>query len=371
MPGLLAIPSTQRAVIANDKLNYTISDHAPMPVVAPDRVLIKTEALGLNPVDTKMIGPFVTAGASYGTDCAGTVVAVGEDIEAAGRIKVGDRVAGLADGMEGLRPQSGAFAEYVAVDGGMAFKMPESMSFAEGASMPLRIVTACMALFYSLELPAELLEKPTHDPFPVLVYGGATSTGTLAIQLLKRCGLVVLTTCSKASTALVESFGADKCFDYNDPGCGAAIREHSGNALDYVLDCITTESSAQICYQALGRCGGKYVGLEPLPESTNKRKAVVPDWILVSWLTGQKISWPAPFGTDGMPEAKAFAERFFPFIHALFTDGWFKAHPIREEPGGLEGLLDGVMLLRQGKIRGQKLVYRIADRKAHIKQEVV
>lgn len=160
--------------------------------------------------------------------------------------------------MEGLRPQSGAFAEYVSIDGGMCFKMPQAMSFAEGASMPLRIVTACMALFGSLELPSELLQSPTtKDKLTVLVYGGATSTGTAAIQLLNRCGVNVITTCSVGSMPMVENYGADKCFDYNEASCGEDIREYTGNALDYALDCITTESSVKICYRALGRCGGK------------------------------------------------------------------------------------------------------------------
>jgi NADPH:quinone reductase-like Zn-dependent oxidoreductase len=179
-------------------------------------------------------------------------------VAATGRIKCGDRVAGLADGMEGLRPQSGAFAEYVLVDGGMCFKMPEGMTFAEGASMPLRIVTACMALFGSLEVPSELLQSPTtKDKLTVLVYGGATSTGTAAIQLLSRCGVTVITTCSIGSMAMVEGYGADKCFDYNEATCGDDIRSYTGNALDYALDCITSESSVKICYKALGRCGGK------------------------------------------------------------------------------------------------------------------
>ena len=56
---------------------------------------------------------------------------------------------------------------------------------------------------------------------------------------------------------MVESYGADKCFDYNEASCGDDIRSYTGNALDYALDCITTESSVKICYRALGRCGGK------------------------------------------------------------------------------------------------------------------
>jgi len=66
------LPTVQRAIVANDKLTYEIQDDAPMPTLAADRVLIKTVAVGLNPVDTKMVGPFVTAGASYGVCCPAT-----------------------------------------------------------------------------------------------------------------------------------------------------------------------------------------------------------------------------------------------------------------------------------------------------------
>jgi hypothetical protein len=106
------------------------------------------------------------------------------------------------------------------------------------------------------------------------------------------------------------------------------------------------------------------VGLEPLPDATKARKAVSPDWILVSWLNGMKVSWPEPFGTEGKPETQAFAEDFFPRIHKLFSDNWFKLHPISEVTGGFEALLEGIDLVRNGKVRGTKLVYRTADRKA-------
>ena len=184
---------------------------------------------------------------------------MGKDVAATGRLKLGDRICGSADGMEGLRPQSGAFAEYASMDGGMALKMPDDMSFETGAGMGLRIATAGMALFHSMGIPAELLDQPAtgDDVFDVLVYGAATSTGTLAMQLLKRCGLRVIATCSPRNFDLVRSYGADVCFDYNSPTCGADIRAYCNNALDYALDCITEESTLKICYQAIGRLGGK------------------------------------------------------------------------------------------------------------------
>ncbi|RYP20948.1 hypothetical protein DL765_002485 [Monosporascus sp. GIB2] len=362
----LDLPKTQRAIVANDKLDYCIRDDVPVPKLADDCVIIKTEAVGLNPVDTKMVGPFVAPGATYGIDCAGVLVAMGKDVAATGRLKLGDRICGSADGMEGLRPQSGAFAEYASMDGGMALKMPDDMTFETGAGMGLRIATAGMALFHSMGISPELLKKPASgdEVFDVLVYGAATSTGTMAIQLLKLCGLRVIVTCSPRNFELVRSYGADVCFDYNSPTCGEDIRAYCDNALDYALDCITEESTMKICYQAIGRLGGKYCGLEPYPEETAaSRCAVEADWILATWMRGLPISWPEPFGNAGKPECREFAAHFFPHIHPLFTSGKLRPHPTRVEPNGFEGLLDGVGLIRKGAIRGQKLVYRTAERR--------
>ena len=62
----LDLPKTQRAIVANEKLDYCVRDDVPTPPLADDCVIIKTEAIGLNPVDTKMVGPFVAEGATYG-----------------------------------------------------------------------------------------------------------------------------------------------------------------------------------------------------------------------------------------------------------------------------------------------------------------
>jgi NADPH:quinone reductase-like Zn-dependent oxidoreductase len=60
------LPKSQRAVAANEQLDFSVRDDFPMPPIADDCVIIKTEFVGLNPVDTKMVGPFVGAGANYG-----------------------------------------------------------------------------------------------------------------------------------------------------------------------------------------------------------------------------------------------------------------------------------------------------------------
>lgn len=60
------LPATQRAIVANDELDYSIQDDVSLPPLSPDSVIIRTSHVGLNPVDTKMVGPFVGAGATYG-----------------------------------------------------------------------------------------------------------------------------------------------------------------------------------------------------------------------------------------------------------------------------------------------------------------
>ena len=107
------------------------------------------------------------------------------------------------------------------------------------------------------------------------------------------------------------------------------------------------------------------VGLEPYPDTAATRKAVIPDWILVTWMRGLPISWPEPFGTEAAkPGYQAFGREVMPKLHRLFAEGKLSSHPIREEKDGFEGLLDGVDLLRKGKVRGEKLVYRTQERRS-------
>jgi hypothetical protein len=60
------LPKTQRAIVANDQLDYCIRDNVLLPPINNDCVIIKSEYVGLNPVVTKMVGPLVGVGAVYG-----------------------------------------------------------------------------------------------------------------------------------------------------------------------------------------------------------------------------------------------------------------------------------------------------------------
>lgn len=181
--GDIGVPQTQTALIASPDREFTLVHEHPVIEIEPQAIIVKVHAVALNPVDTKLVGDFITPGAIFGFDCAGTVVAIGSGVKKVWNI--GDRALGSAGGMDPKRPLGGAFAEYAALPGDQALRIPDSMTFEDAATLPTAVNTNVMALFWSLKIPISLIDKPAQTPFPVLVYGGSTSVGTMAIQILK------------------------------------------------------------------------------------------------------------------------------------------------------------------------------------------
>ena len=149
-------------------------------------------------------------------------------------------------------------------------------------------------------------------------------------------------------------------FDYHDTDCVDRIKDYTGNALDYAIDCFCTSASMKFCYGAIGRAGGRYTTLEPYAEQSLTRKRVNPEWILSLALLGKTIGWKKPYGCDANPELRAFGREWFRCAQRLLTTGEVKPHPVRVgDRTGFEAVLDGLEILKQGQVSGEKLVYRI------------
>jgi len=88
--------------------------------------------------------------------------------------------------MHSLTPCVGAFAEYVGATDVVLMKIPDHISFEAAASLGTGLGTVGLALFHSLKVPG-YPTKPATEATTVLVYGGSTASGTIAIQLLKLC----------------------------------------------------------------------------------------------------------------------------------------------------------------------------------------
>ena len=188
----LTLPKRQTAIVAQAPGKLAIQHDAPVPALAPDMAIVKMAAVAINPADAKMLDYSAAPGAIHGYDFAGTIVALGSEALELGHLSVGDRVAGMVHGMNKLQPDVGAFAEYVGACADLLLRIPDHMSFEEGASFGTGVATATMSLFSELAVPTSIdelpkEERPSSDEGAefVLVAGGSSASGTRAIQLLK------------------------------------------------------------------------------------------------------------------------------------------------------------------------------------------
>jgi aspyridone synthetase trans-acting enoyl reductase len=164
-----------------------------LPPFQPDQVLIRVQNVGLNPVDAKSTDLSPSPGATVGVDFAGTVVAVGSALSRPWN--VGDRVFGGVFGNNPNERENGAFAEYVVAYSDLIWSVPEWMSMDTAACLGVGFMTVGLALYFDMGLrlprvPGESVDDKIeengsdHGQF-VLVYGGATATGLMAIQMLR------------------------------------------------------------------------------------------------------------------------------------------------------------------------------------------
>ena len=184
------------------------------PPVKADEVLVNVRAAAVNPKDT-----FVRKGRfrlftgrrfpmQTGYDFAGTVAAVGAR---AADVATGQSVFGLLDSWRGR-----TCAEFVAVKSGMLAPMPETLSFAEAAALPLAASTALQALRDEAGIKAG---------FRVAINGASGGVGTMAVQIAKLFGAHVTAIGSRSNHDFLKSLGADSCVDYRDTNVAAGSRK--------------------------------------------------------------------------------------------------------------------------------------------------
>ena len=196
-----------KAIAVNPVNTATLHDiELPAPQAAGRDLLVRVEAISVNPVDHKMrAAPPEGAHRVLGWDVAGTVVAAGPQ---ASLFKAGDSVyyAGSI-----IRP--GANSELHLVDERIVGRKPASLSAAEAAALPLTSITAWEALFDRLGVARDGRAAGK----TLLVVGGAGGVGSIAIQLARKlAGLTVIATASRPeSAAWCRSLGAQHIIDHN------------------------------------------------------------------------------------------------------------------------------------------------------------
>jgi NADPH:quinone reductase-like Zn-dependent oxidoreductase len=214
---------------------------APFWTPGENEIVVKNAAVAINPIDGNLQS-FAWFPLNYptilGQDVAGEVVEVGSGVS---RFKKGDRVLGHAVGVATKREQDNAFQSYTVLQTNMASPIPSSISFERAAVLPLGLSTAASGLFQQaflkLQYPTVPAQKPTGKT--VLIWGGASSVGSNAIQLAVAAGYEVVTTASAKNFDYVKKLGASQVFDYSSSTVtDDLLNAFKGKTIAGALDCI-------------------------------------------------------------------------------------------------------------------------------------
>jgi NADPH2:quinone reductase len=197
-------------------------EEVPDPTPGPGQVVVKVEAVGVNPVEAYLRGgmnPAQELPYTPGNDAAGTVAAVGEGVE---RVKVGARV--LTHGT-----LTGAYAEKTLCEEIQVHRLPERLSFAQGAAVNVPYATAYRALFQR----GKGVAGET-----VLVHGASGGVGTAAVQLAKAVGMTVIGTAgSEVGRKHILAQGADLALDHHATGYLDQAKDFTGGrGVDVILE---------------------------------------------------------------------------------------------------------------------------------------
>ncbi|WP_423194369.1 zinc-binding alcohol dehydrogenase family protein [Cupriavidus sp. H18C2] len=200
--------------IVYDKAGLPIDDpralyemELPRPAPQARDLLVRIEAIAVNPVDSKLrLGVQPTGPRVLGWDAVGTVDAVGEAVEL---FNVGDKVWYAGD-----ITRQGSYAEYGLVDERIAGHCPKSLKTADAAALPLTSITAWELLFDRLRIP----EAGGHGQ-SLLVIGASGGVGSILVQLARKLtGLTVIGTASRPeSRKWVTDLGAHLVIDHSQP----------------------------------------------------------------------------------------------------------------------------------------------------------
>ncbi|MDT0466879.1 zinc-dependent alcohol dehydrogenase family protein [Streptomyces gibsoniae] len=198
------------------------------PVAGPGQVLVRVQAGGVNPLDTKIQAGKAAHAESrlpavLGLDLAGVVEGAGPGVTG---FAPGDEVYGLTGGVGDLQ---GSLAEYAAVDARLLARKPASLTIRETAALPLVVITAWEGLVDRAGVRAG--QK-------VLIHGGAGGIGQVAVQIARARGAEVCATGSARSLETIRRLGAT-AIDHTTTSIDDYVTEHTGGeGFDVVFDTV-------------------------------------------------------------------------------------------------------------------------------------
>jgi NADPH2:quinone reductase len=198
----------------------------------PGQVVVRIHAAGVNPVESYVrTGTYAmkpTLPYTPGTDGGGVVMAIGSGVK---RVKAGDRVYITL-------PNSGTYSEQVLCGEAEVHRLPDPVSFEQGAAMGVPYGTAYRGLFQRAEAqPAET----------VLVHGASGGVGSAAVQLARAAGMTVIGTAgSERGLELVKKEGAHHVLNHASDGyLDELMTLTEGRGVDVILEMLANKNLAK------------------------------------------------------------------------------------------------------------------------------
>jgi len=220
--------TTMRAAVLEAVNTPLVLREVPVPAAGPGQVLVHIAASGINPLDAKVAAgeaahANTTLPAILGMDVAGTIAAVGANVE---NLRVGDAVYGMVGGFGGI---PGSLAEFGVFDAALLARKPNNLTMREAAALPLIFITAWEGLVDHANV------QPGQK---VLIHGGAGGVGHVAVQLAIARGADVYATGSAEQKDMIERFGAT-AIDYRKETVEQYVaRCTDGEGFDIVYDTV-------------------------------------------------------------------------------------------------------------------------------------
>lgn len=222
------------------------SQEVPDPKPKAGEALIRVKAIGINFADLlQRMGiypgtpkpPFVP-----GLEVAGVVdkavAAEGGKSSEGEPLRPGDAVAAFT--------QFNAYAEWVAVPGRQAYRLPAGMPFGDGAAIPVNYLTAYHSMFAMGNL------QPGDR---ILIHGAAGGVGIAAVQLARARGLVIFGTAGPSKQDYMRQIGVDHPIDYTKGNFVEVVRKYAPDGIEMVMDPIGGKSfgHSERCLGPTGR----------------------------------------------------------------------------------------------------------------------
>ncbi|KAM0328887.1 hypothetical protein ACHAQA_005303, partial [Verticillium albo-atrum] len=324
----------------------------PIPVAGKGQILIRVVVSGCNPKDFK--AAFFFPASNLGDDIAGYVESVGDGVF---EYRPGDRVAAFHQ----IYTPHGSYAEYAIALAYSTFRLPDHVSFEEGATIPLTAMTAAIGLFSNLKLPDPwTTDEERPETGPLVIYGAGAAVGSFAIQLARKAGVHPIICVAGQSKdhveTLIDRSKGDTIVDYR-LGLDATVSEIrkalGGVPLHHAFDSVAEHGSGKILGALLEPQSARLAMVLPYDRTRIPETHGVPYLdqyekpVLEGVPMGVEVFWTSVGSVHG--SHKDFSYVFFRYFALGLMEGWLKPYPHEVVAGGLNGLAQGLADLNQGK----------------------